>query len=190
MRYNDFKIVENSFVAEEEQSDIAQSLDYIEDMAEQDPKALEFARQGIAKLRDYVNKIKAKVKQVPQTEDASSAAMVTDLRTQIAQLENDIAEICREMGDACNKYVANMRDFLSSLEKKLEALVGASKGEGREEAENEFFEWFNNLSKILNALGKKAQGYTELSEEDLAAMTAKQRAGAKKVAVNAENFAN
>ena len=173
-------------------TDIAQSLDSIEDMASEDPKALQVAKQGLAKLRDYVNKIKSQLNQTPQKEAVavSSVDMISQLSAEKTKIENDIEEICKEMGNACNKYVENMRQFLAKLEKQLEQLVGVSKGEGKEEAEKEFNKWYNSVGSVLSQLGKKAQGYTEVTADELKAMTSKQRSSYKNITINAEKFAS
>ena len=75
---------------------------------------------------------------------------------------------------------------LDKLVKEFE-VVRTQRDSARAERD-EAVKFVKEVTGILTVLGNKVQGYQEASEEDLAAMTARDRGSVKKAAVNAEAF--
>jgi hypothetical protein len=151
-------------------------------------------------LANFLNRIGAKAK-TPEsvTEAVSDQDLEASEQNLFDQLEafkafkaslspEQLAQFSTLMDDA-NKTVNNQlkaaTQQITKENEKLKQEVGAANARA-EEVEK----FFSGLLPLLRQLGNKVNDYTELTDEDLAAMKGTEKSQAKKKAVNAEKFAN
>jgi len=167
MRYKDFKIVESRKLFEAEQQKVSQTLDNIEQTAEDHPEVLKVAKDAVTKAREYAAKVLAKQKAIPQSQEsveeetANIDQELSSLKEDIAKAEADIAAICQAMGDACLSVIGNIQKFLESAYQRMESLVSKSKqagAEGEFQSEKAFAAEFD---KLIKSVAAKATGTLE-----------------------------
>lgn len=182
---------------------LQQVLATLQPEAEKDPRILNLIKQAVQKFTQ-------KLKQVATAEAFESFELDEDnlgiraINPQVTQQYDNMEVVLQtylekfgvKMNDPKVKSVRdellrNLQD-IQTREIKTARRAGIEKGytAGQRKGEDEFKKWFQSIDQILIRLGKKAQGYTDPTAEDLKAMTAKERAGAKKVGINAEKFAS
>ena len=210
MRYSQFKLSEDEIqslrpvqpVAGPKITDaeVEDDLDNIENAAqnakEEDPSLYKNIVANLKKLQQQAKQALAKKGQEPAVEEDAAVAtqenfvvmMLNDLRDSLAELCNGKPiEVCQEP-NAMN-LAKKIAVYEKSLPEHIKQEKEISKQAGKEEEQQEFKNWYNSLSGILQKLGKKAQGHVDLTDEMLAAMDSKQKNSAKKVQGNAEKFA-
>lgn len=207
MRYYQFKLTEeevknlNPVVGPKiTDAEVEDDLDNIENAAqnakEEDPSLYKNIVANLKKLQQQAKQALAKKGQEPAVEEDTAVAtqdnfvvmMINDLRDSIAELCNGKPiEVCQEP-NAMN-LAKKIAVYEKSLPEHIKQEKEISKQAGKEEEQQEFKDWYNGLSGILQKLGKKAQGHTDLTDEMLSAMDSKKKSSAKKVQLNAEKFA-
>lgn len=170
MRYSDLKIVESRKLFETEQEKVSQTLDAIEQVAEENPEVIRIAKDAVAKAREYAAKILSKVKGNQPTQSSQESIQentisidqeLSSLREDIAKAEADIAAICQAMGDACLSVIANIKKFLDSAYQRMETLVSKSKAAGAEEEFQSEKEFTAEFDKLIKNIAAKATGTLE-----------------------------
>tara|TARA_Y200000002_G_scaffold315198_1_gene273204 strand:+ start:5244 stop:6761 length:1518 start_codon:yes stop_codon:yes gene_type:complete len=191
MRFNAFR----KNLLESEQDEILSINDKVKDLAQRDPKALDYAIDAIKKARQYAQKIIANAKRSPAPKPEvgeaaeGTAGKLSILSQEIDAMEKEIAEICQLLGEKCEGAVVNLKKFLSGLYGKMEDLVSSGKQEGAEEERQEFKKWYNGLGAKLLKLGQKAISHVEVTAEELKALSSTERSKVKSSQINANKFA-
>ncbi len=191
MRYNAFR----KNLLENEQDEILSINDKVKDLAQKDPKALDYAIDAIKKVRQYAQKIIANAKKSPAPKPEvgeaaeGTAGKLSILSQEIDAAEKEIAEICQLLGEKCEGAIINIKKFLSGLYGQMEDLVASSKKEGAEEERQEFKKWYNGLGAKLLKLGQKAISHVEVTAEELKALSSTERSKVKSSQINANKFA-
>ena len=214
MRWSEFKLIENKQTEQIKVKRAQHHLDALVASAKELPAEDDSIKSSIAKKIDaisnaignFISKAKGQIDQQPAVPQQSSVTEDEENSTVDAQLEqskNNFYKMLEEMHDlygAVNtpegeKLVEDMiakvdqliyTEFLkiSKIHKKLQADLKIAT-EKVTEVEN----FFGNLLPLLRQLGNKVNDYTELTPEELQAMTGTERSRAKKRAVNAGKFA-
>lgn len=169
MRYRDIKLAETRRLFETEKQEVSQTLDAIEQTAEENPEVIKLAKDAVTKAREYAAKVLAKVKGQPAPapqESVQEATLTIDqelssLRDDIAKAEADIAAICQAMGDACLSVIANIKKFLDSAYQRMETLVSRSKEAGAEEEFQDEKTFAADFDKLVKNIAAKATGTLE-----------------------------
>jgi len=169
MRFFEFKLpAQDSQLFQKIQDELSDLVELTKDLPEEDP-----VRKQVSA---YLEKLKTKA---GVTEDAVETA-ADDLLTALATAIG---------GPGSTMALMDIQKLKEKVKAQLSQFGQAHQQVGKEEADTEFKSWYRNIKSILLLLGKKAQGYTDLSDEDFKAMPSAQRASAKKVQINAEKFA-
>jgi len=150
--------------------------------------------KAIAMAKQIGNKIKKPIRKIiPTNQPAESIREAkADYLTLIAEAKKDLDVLAKLLPPATaesQKILDGFKQKIAELEKIHQRELKKAEKTGGAKEEQDFKQWFQSIKQILLALGKKAQGYSDLTDEDLKAMTSKQRSSAKKVAVNAQKFA-
>lgn len=173
MRYKDFKIVESRKLFEAEQQKVYQTLDNIEQTAEDHPEVLKLAKDAVKKAREYAAKVLAKQKAASKIQQSQESIKeetlnidqeLSSLREDIAKAEADIAAICQAMGDACLSVIANIQKFLESAYQRMESLISKSKEAGAESEFQSEKEFAADFDKLIKSVAAKATGTLEALE--------------------------
>lgn len=176
MRYSDFKLAESRRLYETEQQAVSQTLDNIEQHAEENPEVIKVAKSAVAKVRAEAAKILAKLKKAPAPAQQQPAPQETigeasaidlelsSLREDIAAAEADIAAICKAMGDACITVVSNIKKFLESAYQRMEELVAKSKEAGAEQEFQGEKQFAAEFGQAIQKIAAKATGTLEALE--------------------------
>lgn len=168
MRYSD--LIENRRLFEAEKEQVSQTLDAIEQTAEENPEVIKLAKDAVSKAREYAAKVLSKVKgdqqnqasqESVQEETLSIDQELSSLREDIAKAEADIAAICQAMGDSCLSVIANIKKFLDSAYQRMETLVSRSKEAGAEEEFQGEKEFAAEFDKLIQSIAAKATGTLE-----------------------------
>jgi hypothetical protein len=169
MRFFEFKLpAQDSQLFQKIQNELSDLVELTKDLPEEDP-----VRKQVSA---YLEKLKTK-------------AGVTEDAVETAEDELLIAFATAIGGSGATMALMDIQKLKEQVKAKLAQFGQAHQQVGKEEADTEFKSWYRNIKSILLLLGKKAQGYTDLSDEDFKAMPSAQRASAKKVQINAEKFA-
>ena len=205
MRYSDIKqsIYEaKDFQIDSTEHELQVLIANAKDLPDDDPVKAQLAGllNNISNgLANFLNRIGAKAK-TPEavTEALSDQDLETSEQNLFNQLEafkafksslspDQLAQFSNLMDDA-NKTVNNQlkaaTQQITKENEKLKHEVGAANARA-EEVEK----FFSGLLPLLRQLGNKVNDYTELTDEDLAAMKGTEKSQAKKTAVTAEKFA-
>ena len=205
MRYSQFKLNEDEIKAlrpvqpvagpKITDAEVEDDLDNIETVAanakEQDPSYYKKIQNSLLKLTQKAKKLLAKQDQEPAVEEDAALAVNDPVAQNIETLRKIIARLCQGKPiEVCqNPDAMEIAKEVSTLESNLEDRYKQERQAGKDEEQQEFKDFYNSLSGILQKLGKKAQGHTDLTDEMLAAMDSKKKSSAKKVQLNAEKFA-
>jgi hypothetical protein len=156
-------------------------------------------------LKQHLLTLINNAKKLPETDPKRIQfnQFLQNIKAEAGITEDPVAEVNQETVNAVLSFLAKQGDKTATMylmdgakilgDKRVQAAL-QKKAEvhtelGREEADAEFKKWYNNIKSVLLMLGKKAQGYTDLTDEDFKSMASTQRASAKKVQLNAEKFA-
>ena len=170
MRYSDFKLVETRKLFETKKEEVSQTLDAIEQVAEENPEVIKIAKDAVTKAREYAAKVLSKVKGnqlgQPFRESVLESTLTVDqellsLKEDIKKAEADIVAICQAMGDACLSVIANIKKFLDSAYQRMETLVSKSKAVGAEEEFQSEKEFTAEFDKLIKSVAAKATGTLE-----------------------------
>jgi len=190
MRYREF-IVEASLKSELDAQKALHDLDVINSTVTQLPPEKQSVKvtvtnklkQMSAAIANFINRANLQQPQTqPQVQEAEGdvdiQSTIETLKEQIKIVES--SNIDEKVKD---QFIAPFRQQLDLLTKQVEELQVARDTaiEKQKEAEN----FVKEVSGYLIALGNKVQGY---EEEDVTAMSAKERSLAKRRAVNAQEF--
>tara|TARA_B100001057_G_scaffold7081_1_gene6456 strand:+ start:4442 stop:5986 length:1545 start_codon:yes stop_codon:yes gene_type:complete len=206
MRYGQFKLNEDEIKAlrpvqpvasgpKITDAEVEDDLDNIETVAanakEQDPSYYKKIQNSLLKLTQKAKKLLAKQDQEPAVEEDAALAIDDPVAQSIEMLRKIIARLCQGKPiEVCqNPDAMEMAQEVATLEGKLDDRYKQERQAGKDEEQQEFKDFYNSLSGILQKLGKKAQGHTDLTDEMLSAMDSKKKSSAKKVQLNAEKFA-
>ncbi len=203
MRYYQFKLTEEEVknlkpVASGTKitdAEVEDDLDNIADVAanakEQDPSYYKKIQNSLLQLTQKAKNLLAKKDQEPAVEEDATLAVNDPVAQSIETLRKIIARLCQGKPiEVCQDPDAmEMAQEIATLESNLDDRYKQERQAGKEEEQQEFKDWYNGLSGILQKLGKKAQGHTDLTDEMLGAMDSKKKSSAKKVQLNAEKFA-
>lgn len=205
MRYSQFKLNEDEIKAlrpvqpvagpKITDAEVEDDLDNIETVAanakEQDPSYYKKIQNSLLKLTQKAKKLLAKQDQEPAVEEDAALAVNDPVAQNIETLRKIIARLCQGKPiEVCqNPDAMEIAKEVSTLESNLEDRYKQERQAGKDEEQQEFKDFYNSLSGILQKLGKKAQGHTDLTDEMLSAMDSKKKSSAKKVQLNAEKFA-
>ena len=206
MRYGQFKLNEDEIKAlrpvqpvasgpKITDAEVEDDFDNIETVAanakEQDPSYYKKIQNSLLKLTQKAKKLLAKQDQEPAVEEDAALAIDDPVAQSIEMLRKIIARLCQGKPiEVCqNPDAMEMAQEVATLEGKLDDRYKQERQAGKDEEQQEFKDFYNSLSGILQKLGKKAQGHTDLTDEMLSAMDSKKKSSAKKVQLNAEKFA-
>ena len=206
MRYGQFKLNEDEIKAlrpvqpvasgpKITDAEVEDDLNNIETVAanakEQDPSYYKKIQNSLLKLTQKAKKLLAKQDQEPAVEEDAALAIDDPVAQSIEMLRKIIARLCQGKPiEVCqNPDAMEMAQEVATLEGKLDDRYKQERQAGKDEEQQEFKDFYNSLSGILQKLGKKAQGHTDLTDEMLSAMDSKKKSSAKKVQLNAEKFA-
>lgn len=203
MRFSQFRqpIVESAdFKVDSTEHELEMLIASAKDLPEEDPvrqrlvNMLANINNGLA---NFLNKLGVKANN-SVNEDVSDA----DLDASEQQLFNNLEAFkqfkaslspeqlaqfgaaMEQANEAVNAQLKTATQEIAKENEKLKQEVDAANTRA-----DEVEKFFQGLLPLLRQLGNKVNDYTELSDEDLAAMPSKKRAQAKKIAINAEKFA-
>lgn len=184
MRFFEFQLpAPNSKFASEIESD----LEKVNAIAAENP---ELEKEINAKLQALINLVKSGAPAKPVQPVAKQPAptdapidQTKEMREAISVTPSLIDQLKSLLGDGVDAVKQK------AIQATLDQIIASSREEGKQAADTEFKEWYRSINSVLLMLGKKAQGYTDLTDEDFKAMPSAQRTAAKKVQVNAEKFA-
>ncbi len=207
MRWQEFKLVENKqteqFKIKKAETHLDALVDGTKDLPDNDPIKDKIIKKlsGIdSAIQNFITKIKGEVAKPTEpavTEDVSTKndeleAVKQRLFASINELDELYDHIPTEEGKALlEQNIANLdRDLFEAfllMSKERKELI--AKLNIATEKANEVENFFKGLLPLLRQLGNKVNDYTELTPEELKAMTGTERSRAKKRAVNAGKFA-
>tara|TARA_B100000674_G_scaffold26477_1_gene18516 strand:+ start:3053 stop:4759 length:1707 start_codon:yes stop_codon:yes gene_type:complete len=207
MRWQEFKLVENKqteqFKIKKAETHLDALVDGTKDLPDDDPIKDKIIKKlsGIdSAIQNFITKIKGEVAKPTEpavTEDVSTKndeleAVKQRLFARINELDELYDHIPTEEGKALlEQNIANLdRDLYEAfllMSKERKELI--AKLNIATEKANEVENFFKGLLPLLRRLGNKVNDYTELTPEELEAMTGTERSRAKKRAVNAGKFA-
>ena len=207
MRWQEFKLVENKqteqFKIKKAETHLDALVDGTKDLPDNDPIKDKIIKKlsGIdSAIQNFITKIKGEVAKPTEpavTEDVSTKndeleAVKQRLFARINELDELYDHIPTEEGKALlEQNIANLdRDLYEAfllMSKERKELI--AKLNIATEKANEVENFFKGLLPLLRQLGNKVNDYTELTPEELEAMTGTERSRAKKRAVNAGKFA-
>jgi len=212
MRWQDIRIVENK---QTEQITLRKAENHLNalvnsavELPDDDPAKQKVATtlgQLNTALNNFINKIASKyTNQQPQDSNLEVNEALEDLSQEIQDKANAFYQTMERL-DGMYQYVAGdpvgekelddiiaqvdvqLYDLFLVVSKEHKALKDAlAVAEGKAKEVEDFF---RGLLPLLRQLGNKVNDYTELTADDLAAMTSTERSQAKKKAVNAGKFA-
>lgn len=207
MRWQEFKLVENKqteqFKIKKAETHLDALVDGTKDLPDDDPIKDKIIKKlsGIdSAIQNFITKIKGEVAKTPEpavTEEVSTKndeleAVKQSLFNKIAGLDELYDFMKNEEGKALlEKQIAELDAALYEafllMSKERKELI--TKLNIATEKANEVENFFKGLLPLLRRLGNKVNDYTELTPEELEAMTGTERSRAKKRAVNAGKFA-
>jgi len=181
MRFFEFQLpaTDTKFAAE-----IKSDLEKVNALAAENP---ELEKQINAKLQALINLTKSKTSRPAQKQPVSTNApldQTKEMREGIATTTTSLIAQLMALADAVVDAATKQ-----AMQSQIDQILALSHEEGKQAANAEFKKWYNDIKSVLLMLGKKAQGYTDLTDEDFKAMTSAQKTAAKKIKVNAEKFA-
>lgn len=207
MRWQEFKLVENKqteqFKIKKAETHLDALVDGTKDLPDDDPIKDKIIKKlsGIdSAIQNFITKIKGEVAKTPEpavTEEVSTKndeleAVKQSLFDKIAGLDKLYDFIETEEGKAVlekqiEELDAALYEAFLLMSKERKELI--AKLNIATEKANEVENFFKGLLPLLRRLGNKVNDYTELTPQELEAMTGTERSRAKKRAVNAGKFA-
>ena len=207
MRWNDIKINESKQTETVKIKSAEHHLDALVAGAQSLPDDDPIKGQIVKKLssmnnaiQNFIAKVKGEISQQPDpavNEDVSNlndalSQQKDNLYTTIASLDELYEHMPTPEGQAAlEQKIADIDVqlydvflIISKERKELKSALATAKGKAKEVED-----FFRGLLPLLRQLGNKVNDYTELTDDDLAAMAATDRAQSKKKAVNAGKFA-
>ena len=212
MRWQEFKLAENK---QSEQVQVKKAENHLNalvssavELPDDDPVKKKVAKtlgQLNTALTNFVNKIESKfTNKQPQQAQPEVKEALEDLSQEIQNKANECYETMerldgmyqyvegnpagqKELDDIIAQVDVKLYDLFLVVSKEHKALKDAlSVAEGKAKEVEDFF---RGLLPLLRSLGNKVNDYTELTQDELQAMSGTERAQAKKKAVNAGKFA-
>ena len=207
MRWQEFKLVENK---QSEQVKVKKAQNHLDalvngakELPDDDPIKGQVTRKLTAinnAVQNFIAKVKGELSQQPAVTEAEDTSTENDALEQAKNnLYNTIAQL-----DELYEFVptpegqAKLEEKIAAIDvelydtflviskerKELKDALAVAEGKAKEVED-----FFRGLLPLLRSLGNKVNDYTELTQDELQAMSGTERAQAKKKAVNAGKFA-